>query len=152
MEQHQLSPYWSSCYIRWFLRSFWFSETTQRWNQPNPCQAELAQAWCCRFFRASAGSLACLWLLQSLSRISWDSQHLPGLGGNGRQGGGSPVYEAGKCFLKESKRAPCAGVDIDHPQARSTYPIVTVNPSSLCHQAVRSVIAFYLIYGFSKKS
>lgn len=93
MEQHQLSPYWSSCYIRWFLRSFWFSETTQRWNQPNPCQAELAHAWCCRFFRASAGSLACLWLLQSLSRISWDSQHLPGLGGNGRQGGGSPVYE-----------------------------------------------------------
>lgn len=151
MEQHQLSPYWCSCYIRWFLCSFWFSETTQRWNQPNPCQAELAHAWCCRFFRASAGSLACLWLLQSLqdflgfpasawTRGKWETR------------GGSPVYEAGKCFLKESKRAPYAGVDIDHPQARSTYPIVTVNPSSLCHQAVRSVIAFYLIYGFSKKS
>ena len=91
-----------------------------------------------------------------LFRFSCDSQHLAGLGEMGEEGDiilfSRTTPEEGNFFMKESKSVPYAGVEVADPQSRSIYPVITVNHSSFCHQAVHSVLAFHRIYDFNKKS
>lgn len=78
-----------------------------------------------------------------LFRLSCDSQHLAGLAEMGEEGEiillSRTTPEKGNFLTKESKSVPYAGVEVADPQSRSIYPMITVNHSSFCHQAVHSV-------------